>query len=137
MIRRATSPADWGDIEYLQRLTLPEDTPLGYDLGFWWITRIDDVPAAFAALTPSTRYADCMYLSRSGVAPSFRGMGLQKRLIRVRERFARSLAMNWLVSDTTDNPASANSLISCGFRIYKPAHPWGPDGATYWRKKIQ
>ena len=53
-------------------------------------------------------------LCRSGVIKSFRGKGIQKKLIRSRERFSRTLGWKWLITDTTDNPPSSNSLISCG-----------------------
>jgi hypothetical protein len=63
-------------------------------------------------------------------------MGLQKRLIRVRERMARELGWAWLITDTFQNPPSANSLISCGFKNFAPTKPWGFAGANYWRKKL-
>ncbi len=77
-----------------------------------------------------------MYLCRSGVVPEHRGKGLQKRLIRVRETYARNMAMNWVISDTTCNPPSANSLIACGFKLYEPAQPWGNRSTIYWRKRL-
>ena len=49
---------------------------------------------------------------------------------------ARRLGWNWLITDTYDNPASSNSLISCGFKLYDPNVPWGTKGALYWRKKL-
>ena len=74
------------------------------------------------------------YLARAGVLPEFRGQGLQKRLIKVREEFAREHGMPALICDTCDNPASANSLIACGFKMFQPQEPWGLPRSVYWRK---
>jgi hypothetical protein len=41
-----------------------------------------------------------------------------------------------LITDTYLNPASSNSLISCGFRLFEPSNPWGARGTLYWRKKL-
>jgi GNAT superfamily N-acetyltransferase len=77
------------------------------------------------------------YLCRAGVLESHRGRGLQKRLIRVRERKARKLGWTHVVTDTYENPASANSLIKCGFRSYLPRNPWGAKGVAYWIKRLR
>jgi GNAT superfamily N-acetyltransferase len=121
---------------YLQLKCLPHDQPLESDSGFWWIAYEGELAVAFAAMSQSHRWTDTGYLSRSGVLPSHRGQGLQKRLLRVRERKARSLGWNWLITDTWCNPASSNSLISCGFRLFEPSHPWGLPDALYWRKAL-
>ena len=57
-------------------------------------------PVAFAGMTGSIRWVDCMYLCRSGVVPEYRGRGLQQRLILAREAQARRLGMNWLITET-------------------------------------
>jgi GNAT superfamily N-acetyltransferase len=92
-------------------------------------------PIAFAGLKQSLRFDNVGYLYRVGVMPAYRGQGLQKRLITVREAKAKRLGYIALVTDTTDNPASANSLINCGFHIHEPYVVWGPNPRTiYWRK---
>jgi L-amino acid N-acyltransferase YncA len=70
------------------------------------------------------------------VLPAHRGQGIQKRLIRVRLRQARALGWNWVVTDTHDNPASSNSLIARGFKLFDPSKPWGADKTLYWRLKL-
>lgn len=92
--------------------------------------------AGFAGLAPSSRWADTGYLCRAAVLPDYRGRGLQKRLIRVRIAKARRLGWRWLVTDTRQNPASANSLIDCGFRMFEPSEPWSFSDACYWRLKL-
>lgn len=140
MIRiEAVDPADEKTtalLRYLQLATLEHDVPMVTRTGWWWVAYEGDLPVAFAGMTQSVRWADAGYMCRAGVVRSHRGQGLQKRLIRVRERKARLLAWNWLVTDTFNNPPSGNSLIACGFRLFAPTKPWGLEGAAYWRKRL-
>lgn len=109
-----------------------------YDVrnGYWWIAYIDKTPIGFAGLVPSSQWQQAGYLCRAGVIELFQGQGIQKKLIRVRAQYARSLGWTHLVSDTYDNPASANSLIRCGFKMYDPSSPWGARGTLYWIRKL-
>jgi GNAT superfamily N-acetyltransferase len=124
-------------LTWLQLEILPNDVPADPSAGHWWIAYDGDSPVAFAAVMQSVRWSDAGYLNRAGVLTSHRGKGLQKRLIRVREAKARALGWNWLITDTRHNPASANSLISCGYRIFLPSQPWGHADAVYWRKALK
>lgn len=135
---RRVDPAEYGKaLARLQKQALPYDDPLDTTDGYWWIAWAEDGRVAgFCALHPSQRWSDAAYLSRAGVVPHYQGHGLQKRLIKARERFARRLGYVWLVSDTTDNPPSANSLISCGFKTYLPSTPYVASTTVYWRKRI-
>jgi len=51
---------------------------------------------------------------------------------------ARARINGWssIVSDTTDNIASANNFIRAGYRLYQPDFPWGWPHTLYWRKPI-
>jgi GNAT superfamily N-acetyltransferase len=120
----------------LQRICLPYDQPLDTNFGSWWIASQDGRDIGFAGLVRSVSWIDCGYLCRAGVVPTHRGQGLQKKFIRVRIRQAKALGWKWLISDTTENPASANSLISCGFKMFEPSKPWGFKNSLYWRKKL-
>jgi GNAT superfamily N-acetyltransferase len=102
--------------------------------GHWWLAYYDDVPMAFAGL--QRHGEDSGYLKRCGVLPGHRGNGLQRKLIRAREAYARRLGYTHLVSDTTNAIASANNLIKAGYRLFIPREPWGPKGALYWRKEL-
>ena len=122
---------------FLQKKILPEDTPYQPDRGHWWIAYAEcGKPVAFAGLVRSMRWSDTGYLCRAGVMDGFTGHGLQKRLISARIAQARKLGWNWLITDTTDNPASANSLISAGFKMYIPGAPWSFKNACYWKYKV-
>lgn len=124
-------------LNFLQKKILPEDIPYKTDRGHWWIAYAEDgKPVGFAGIVRSTRWTDTGYLCRAGVLDGFTGHGLQKRLIDARLRQAKKLGWNWCITDTTDNPASSNSLISCGFRIYTPSNPWSFKNAIYWKCKV-
>ena len=124
-------------IMYLQKKILPEDSPDQPDRGHWWVAYAEDgKPVGFAGLVRSITWTDIGYLCRSGVLDGFTGHGLQKRLILARIRKAKELGWNWLITDTTDNPASSNSLINCGFKLYDPRNPWSFKNALYWKRKI-
>jgi phage terminase large subunit len=62
--------------------------------------------------------------------------GLQLRLMRAMESRVRRNGWGFVVSDTTDNVASANNFIRAGYRLYRPQHPWAWPNTLYWRKSI-
>ena len=102
--------------------------------GYWWLVFDDARPIAFGGILPGKRNPGYGYLARSGVLKKYRGNGLQRRLIRVRERYARKLGWKGCVTDTTANPASANSLIHEGYKVFEPKEPWAFTNSIYWRK---
>jgi GNAT superfamily N-acetyltransferase len=121
----------------LQKICLPYDNAIDTNFGCWWIASDTSGDVAFAGLTRTISWTDCGYLCRAGVVPDARGQGLQKKLIHVRARQAKTFGWKWLVTDTRFNPASANSLIACGFKMFEPSQPWGCKDTLYWRKKLQ
>ena len=124
-------------LRFLQKKILPQDEVYEPDRGHWWIAYAPcGKPVAFAGLVRSTRWTDTGYLCRAGVMDGFTGNGLQLRLIKARLRKAKELGWAWCITDTTDNPASSNSLINAGFKLYTPANPWGFARALYWKRKI-
>ena len=127
---------DLVDLMWLQLTCLPHDEPMDANAGLWWIAKDGDKLAGFAGMIPSVRWMDTIYLCRAGVVPAFRGKGLQKRLIRARIGKAKKLGYKWVITDTTDNPASSNSLIAYGFRLFEPTKPWGFPNSLYFRLKI-
>lgn len=91
---------------------------------------------AFAGVVPSTHVYNAGYFSRVGVLRKYTGSGLQLRLMRALESRARQNGWSAVVSDTTDNLASANNFIRAGYRLYQPQTPWGWPNTLYWRKAI-
>lgn len=104
--------------------------------GYAWLVYYNGDVVAFALLAPSVTTPTGMYLSRVGVLEPYRGNGLQRRLIQVRERKARSLGKTVCLTDTTNNVPSANSLIRSGYLLYRPDFPWAFPETLYWRKTL-
>jgi GNAT superfamily N-acetyltransferase len=70
------------------------------------------------------------------VKPEFRGHGLQKKFLQVREDWCRYNGYLTLNSLTlTDNIYSINNLIACGYRLRKPFYASNGKG-LYWEKKL-
>jgi GNAT superfamily N-acetyltransferase len=114
--------------------TAPQIDP---ERGWWWLAHDGREVAGFCGLAPTyAQPGDVGYLKRAAVRLPHRGQGLQRRFVRVREAQARRVGLRTLVSDTTNNPPSANNLISCGYRIYTPENPWGLNNAIYWYKDL-
>lgn len=136
-LRRAIRPGDAATLRTLQVICLPTDDPLETTEGQWWLAFEGKEPVAFCGLTRSAQWLNVGYLCRAGVLHSQRGKHLQRRLIRVRLAQAKRLGYQWCITDTCNNPASANSLIACGFKMYLPRAPWGLRKSIYWRKALK
>lgn len=121
----------------LHRLTFFNGAPLpDFGWGHWWLACHEAVPVAFAGLVPSTHACSAGYICRVGVLKKHCGRALQRRLTRAMEARARHNGWKCMVSDTTDNPASANNFIRAGYRLYQPRYPWAYSNTLYWRKPI-
>ena len=121
----------------LHRLTFFNGAPLpDFGSGQWWLARRGSTPVAFAGLLPSTHASNAGYICRVGVLKKHCGRRLQRRLMRAMEARARHNGWMCVVSDTTDNPASANNFIRVGYRLYLPQYPWAYSNTLYWRKSI-
>jgi GNAT superfamily N-acetyltransferase len=121
----------------LHRLTFFASAPVPeFDWGHWWLASHTGAPVAFAGLVRSTHAANAGYFCRVGVLRRHWGQALQLRLMRAMEARARRNGWTCIISDTTDNIASANNFIRAGYRLYKPLHPWGWPQTLYWRKSV-
>lgn len=121
----------------LQKEILPADSPVEPSIGIWWIVYTENnKPIGFAGMKQSSQFTDCVFFHRAGILYEHTGKGLQKRLLQARIRKAKNMGFNWAVSDTTHNPASSNSLINCGFKMYEPSKAWGWSYTNYWRLKL-
>jgi len=107
---------------------------------WWWLVRNEQGrPLAFAGMRPAIM--DChkgmAYMVRSGVIKSERGQGIQKNLIKARINLARRMGFSAVVTYVMDwNLASANSLIGCGFKLYKPKVAYYGKDVFYFRKVL-
>lgn len=121
----------------LHQLTFFKSAPMpAFERGHWWLALHETAPVAFAGLVPSTHAENAGYFCRVGVLHEHWGRSLQLRLMRSAEARARNNGWAGVVSDTTDNIASANNFIRAGYRLYQPRSPWGWPHTLYWRKSI-
>jgi len=129
----ADDPAVWARIVAMDAKCFEKGfaPALSSNDGAWWIATVDGMDAGYCGI--KEHEPGVAYLCRAGVIPRFRGGGLQKLMIRRRLAWARKEGFKSVVSDTCDSPASANSLIACGFRMFSPAKPWSFEYACYWR----
>lgn len=104
----------------------------------WWVALSPGgrLAVAYCGLAPSKQQLSAGYLCRAGVCPPHRGRGLQRAMIRLREKEARALGWARLVTDTTYNTVSANNLIACGYRLFDPKYPWAFRDTLYWTKEL-
>ena len=120
----------------LDRECFPVDELCSKD-GFWWLAYDDKGKAiAFAGYRIPRLEPKVGYLCRAGVTWKHRGKGIQRDLIRVRVAHARKSGLTHLITDTTENTASANNLIRAGFELYRPDNPWSMTEALYWIKEL-
>jgi GNAT superfamily N-acetyltransferase len=84
----------------LDEICFPHDDRITTADSLWWIVWQDKIPVAYAGLRicQAEQNLGLAFLCRVGVIPGHRGRGLQKRLIRARERAARQLAVSELVT---------------------------------------
>ena len=124
-------------IEYLDsRLFSDEERVDNVETSAWWVGWDEDRPGAYAGarLVPGTKF---VFMSRAGVLPEARGGGLQKRLLRLRLRWAKAQGATAAITYThPHNVISANNLITCGFRMYTPEWAWVGKEFLYWRKEL-
>lgn len=121
----------------LEKICFPKMPPYNKQSAVWWfVYDNNNTPIAFAGakLWEPDNY---VYLCLSGVLPNCRGKGIQKKLINVRIKWAKSIGAKGCYTYTVpENYPSSNSLISCGFKLFKPAYKWGYEDGLYWIKKF-
>ncbi|MBR0846627.1 GNAT family N-acetyltransferase [Bradyrhizobium diazoefficiens] len=124
--------ADLHRLTFFDAATMPK-----FELGAWWLAYHDGEAVAFAGVVPSRHARSSGYFSRVGVLRRHRGQGLQLKLMRAIEARGRREGWHSIVSDTTDNPVSANNFIKAGYRLFQPNVPWAWPNSLYWRKSLR
>lgn len=107
-----------------------------FSQGHWWLGYFEREPIAFAGVILATHALNAGYFSRVGVIQKHCGNSLQLRFMRAIERRSKYNGWCQIVSDTTDNLASANNFIKAGYRLYSPEYPWAFPATLYWRKAL-
>lgn len=131
---RITQTEDLDLVEELHEAVFPKDAPptdAELATSVWWKAEDDGYPVAFAGVClPALGQP---FMIRAGVRAEYRGLHLQRRLIRVRYNFVRRLKTSgWPFSYVwtyvaVANLASQRSLIACGFLPYW----WEREDQTY------
>ncbi len=81
-------------------------------------------------------HTDRAFLNRAGVVRQYRGLGLQLRMIRLRERRARAEGYVRLLTYTVaGNVPSANNLIKAGYRQWVPSGG-AEEGVDHWYRDL-
>jgi RimJ/RimL family protein N-acetyltransferase len=97
----------------------------------FWLVHRGNRPAGFCSVA-DIGYG-VAYFSAAAVEKWARGGGLQRRMIRVRLRWARRRGLRTVVTYTVkDNYPSIANLIKCGFRFYDPEDPWAGKDVLYF-----
>jgi hypothetical protein len=95
-------------------MALPASSWAHEDDTFWLATRGPDL-LAFAS---ARLRGDTLELTSCGVVSSAAGTGMQRRMLRVRERFARAAGCKSVCTYTaSDNYPSITNLIRAGYRF--------------------
>lgn len=115
----------------------------GYEIGFiienhWWFADVRQgvIRGVGGAIKESETE---LFLGPCVVLPDFRGQGIQRKLIKIRENLGREEGFFKAVSRTRyKNYISSNNLIRCGFLISDPWHSRFNHGGSfiYWSKKL-
>ena len=102
-----------------------------------WVVTYQGQPIGFCQLGDDGR-EDAAFLARAAVDPVFKGMGLGRRLIRVRERYARAAGLLRLYTYTTvDNMQSIANLQRLGYTLYRPEVLYVGPKYLYWQKLLE
>lgn len=123
-------------IEELHETCFPlDDLPELEKSSFWVAKDVFGNPIGFAI---SKNYGHgIMFLSRAGVIPEYRGLGIHQRLIKTRIRYARSKNYKNVITYTDrSNTSSCNNLIAQNFRKFIPEYQWVGKDYDYWILKL-
>lgn len=126
----------------MERICFPEikaglQYPYDKSSAEWWFAYDDGNHTKGFAGAKMWEPDNCAFLCLAGVMPEARKQGLQRKLINVRLKWAKSQGADGAFTYTSnDNLPSANNLIKCGFTLFEPSYKWGLDDGLYWYIKL-
>ena len=100
----------------------------------WWVV-LDKKKTIIAYCGSIYTQGICIF-NRAWVDKRFRGLGLHKKLIKIRLKAAKENSFVAITYTTKDNYPSANNLISCKFKFYFPEYAYGGDEMLYFHKDL-
>jgi hypothetical protein len=126
---------DLETVRELHKLAFPSDPWPGDDHEFWLVYDDGTDPQTFVGFASAIYLEDlkCVFLSRAAITQAASARGLQRRLIRVRTRWARSISgcqFAWTYCERW-NYACLFNLLRCRFRA-ATRHRWGTAWHILW-----
>ena len=102
----------------------------------WWIAWDENwEPVGYCGVIVYDGFA---IHKRCGVLPRARRNGLQKKMLRLRENYARKHGCESIMTYVSiHNCTSANNLFNAGYRAYNPEWRWGGDSFLYIQKSLK
>lgn len=143
--RRAVTREDAALIAQMDVVCFPIDTPAEFAGANWFIGWHGERPAAYCAWKIVDHDEPVGFHYRAGVMPDWRGRGLQREMLRLREAEMREQGIARAVTYTdADGVASMRNLIAGGYRPYVPTLTTtlsglgrlGRVGFVHWEKKL-
>jgi ribosomal protein S18 acetylase RimI-like enzyme len=122
-------------IEEIDNICLPGSGIYWSNNPIWWVVYDNKDIVGYAGYQKSVNYNNTAYLCRSGILSKYRGLGLQRKLIKSRLRDICINGYSAAITDTTNNIYSSNNLIKCGFTLFIPKYFWGFNQTLYWRRE--
>ena len=143
--RRAVSREDAALIAQMDVICFPIDTPAEFAGASWFIGWEGEQLAAYCAWKIVEHDEPVGFHYRGGVMPDWRGRGLQREMLRLREAAMRAQGLRKAVTYTdADGAASMRNLIAEGYRPYVPTPTTtlsglgriGRVGFVHWEKGL-
>jgi GNAT superfamily N-acetyltransferase len=143
--RPATSREDEAVIARIDAICFPIDTPAVFAGAHWLVGWEGAAPACYCAWKTVVHDGPVGFHYRGGVLPAWRGRGLQRQMLRLREAEMRAAGLARAVTYTdADGAASMRNLIAEGYRPYAPTPATtlsglgrlGRVGFVHWEKKL-
>lgn len=106
--------------------------------GHWWLVYDGARLIGFAGSVPFDPFPHVGYLKRAAVLEEYRGKGIQRELMKLREERARA-STDWtcLISEChIENVASANNFIRSGYLLCEAERPWAKE-TLFWIKQLR
>ena len=103
---------------------------MGGDLRYWLVWH----KGKRVGYCATKAFDDFIFMARSAVLSEYRGNGLQKRMLAIREKYHKSGL--FLTYTRRSNAVSINNLIGCGYRAYWPEWRYGGREMVYWSKEV-
>lgn len=85
----------------------------------WWIIYINNRPVGFSGLIIDKKRKHG-HVTWTGILKKYRGNGIHKKIITIREVYARRTGLKYITSYIhRDNIISANNLIKSGYMLFQ------------------